>query len=172
MRQPFVSIPPISDNDTKTVITITIPTDGDQYGMVVDGGYLWPKISIMTYTDINNIDVNYKEWLGSLEFYKDDLDILSNRLTEVARKNTGSEALKGVEHFQNQFDIQRQHISDLQHRIKSSLRICAEDVKHHAGKVSTAAADSVKSIEQDISGFEKNIKELRHEYNSFLVKWM
>lgn len=126
----------------------------------------------MIYTDLSHIDTSHNEWLSSLEFYKDDIDILNNRLLEITKKNTGNEAREGIEHFQNQFDIQRQNISDLEHRIKANLRNCAEDIKYHAGKVSTVQADTAESLQNEMVNFEKWIKDLRDQYNSFLAKWM
>lgn len=126
----------------------------------------------MTYTDISRIDLNLNQLLNKLDFYKDDLDILSNRLKEVANKNTGPEASKGVEHFQNQFDIQRQNISDLQHRIRSSIHNCAEDVKNHNGKVSTTVSENIHALDTEVKDFEKNVEQLRDDYKKFLVKWM
>ncbi|PZR25508.1 MAG: hypothetical protein DI535_17620 [Citrobacter freundii] len=126
----------------------------------------------MTYTDINKIGISLNERLDTLEFYKDDLDILDNRLLEISRKNTGNEVLQRVEHFQNQFDLQRQNISDLQHKIRSATHSCSEDVKFHNGKVSTVVTDSLKTLDNEIGLFEKNMKTLRAEYNDFLAKWM
>lgn len=126
----------------------------------------------MTYTDISKIDINLNERLGTLEFYKDELDILSHRLLEVSGKNTDSEVQKNVEHFQNQFDIQRQNISDLQHQIRSGIHNCVEDIKFHAGKVSTAVTDKIRAINDEVLLFEKKMKELRTDYNRFLSKWM
>lgn len=126
----------------------------------------------MTYADISKIDINLNERIGTLEFYKDELDILSHRLLEVSGKNTDSEVQKSVEHFQNQFDIQRQNISDLQHQIRSGIHNCVEDIKFHAGKVSTTVTEKIRAINDEVLLFEKKMKELRTDYNRFLSKWM
>ena len=126
----------------------------------------------MRYTGIQNAEPKHSEWLKSLDFYKEDLDILINRLNEVAGKNNSKEAEIAIEHFENQFDIQRQNISDLQHRVKSNLHSCANDVQQHAGKVNELVAHDIKEIEQDMTDFEKAIKEFRKEFSLFLSKWM
>ena len=64
----------------------------------------------MSYTNASNLGVQHNEWLRKLEFYKEDLDILEKRLLEVSDKNTSTEARAGIEHFQNQFMIQRKNI--------------------------------------------------------------
>jgi len=126
----------------------------------------------MRYTDLQRTEAHHNEWLSSLDFYKEDLGILTTRLNEVAGKNTGEEAMINVERFENQFKIQQQNISDLEHRIKSNMHACAVEAKHHAGKVDEAVVKEIKTLERDMAGFEKNIKELRKDFNLFLAKWM
>lgn len=126
----------------------------------------------MHYTDMLKSGTKHNEWLKALDFYKEDLDILTNRLTEVAGKNTGQEAEVSIEHFENKFAIQRQVISDLQHRIQANEHSCAADIRQHAGKVNEITTADIKKIEKDVTSFENEIKELRKEFNVFLSRWM
>lgn len=126
----------------------------------------------MRYTDIQRTDPKHNEWLSSLDFYKEDLGILITRLNEVASKNTGKEALIDIEHFENQFEIQQQNISNLAHRIKSNEHACAVEVKQHAGKVDEEVVSEIKTIEKDMTAFENTIRNLRSDFNIFLSKWM
>jgi hypothetical protein len=126
----------------------------------------------MSYTNVSHLGTQQNEWMNSLEFYNKDLEILSKRLLEVAGKNTGEEAAKGIEHFQNQFIIQRRNISDLKHLITANHQQAAEDVKHHAGRVNETVVDTKETIGDDMASFEKRMKELRQEFNVFLSKWM
>lgn len=126
----------------------------------------------MSYTNISHLGNTQSEWMKSLDFYEKDLGILDKRLVEVARKNTGDEAAKGIEHFQNQFDIQLQNISDLKHRIQSNNHQAATDVKRHGGHINEQVVDNKEMIGTDMVTLEKTIKELRQEFNVFLSKWM
>lgn len=130
------------------------------------------KKLIMRYTDLQHAGAHYNEWLNSLGFYKEDLGILTTRLNEVAGKNTGDDAVKDVEHFENQFEIQQQNISNLEHRIRSNMHTSSVEIRHHAGKVDEAVAAEVKVLEREMAGFEKNIRQLRKDFNIFLSKWM
>ena len=67
---------------------------------------------------LTDLHEDHQEWLLALAFYKDELKSFNNRIGEVATANTATEVLQKVEHFQNQFDIQRQNISDLEHTIR------------------------------------------------------
>ena len=72
----------------------------------------------MSYTNVVNIAKGQAEWLKGLSFYEDEIYIMENRLAEVAMKNSSFEARQGVEHFQNQFVIQRNNIDELKHDIR------------------------------------------------------
>lgn len=126
----------------------------------------------MTYTDVRHLGTSSHEWISALDFYQEDLDILDSRLLEVAKKNTGKDVAVSIEHFQNQFSIQRQNISDLRHRIQGNNKQAARDVQLHANHVSSDVLSDKAVISGDMKRFEDTMKELRHAFNVFLSKWM
>lgn len=126
----------------------------------------------MSYVNIRHYGTTHHEWLNTLDFYQEDLDILDNRLLEVAGKNTSQDAGKGVEHFQNQFSIQQKNISDLRHRIRNNEKRAAGDVKAHANHIGLDVMSTKAIISDEMERFETNMKELRHEFHVFLSKWM
>jgi len=112
------------------------------------------------------------DYLNRLEFYTEEIAILKERLSEVTSKNTDKEVLKQVEHFQNQFIIQRNNIDELKHIIK----IHENELQMEVAKNPTAV-DHRKVIVDDktqdfMRYFEKNFNELRKEFNLFLRDWM
>jgi hypothetical protein len=126
----------------------------------------------MAYTNASNLGVEHGLWLGTLDFYEVELDIWEHRLAEVAEKNTDSEVKAGVEHFQNQFIVQRNNIDELKHTVNEHKHLVFEDAKHHAGHVESLRVDDHKKIGDSVRTFEKVISDLRHEFNTFLSKWM
>ncbi len=112
------------------------------------------------------------DYLNRLEFYTEEIAILKERLSEVTAKNTDKEVLKKVEHFQNQFIIQRNNIDELKHTIK----IHENELQMEVAKNPTAV-DHRKVIVDDktqdfMRYFEQNFNELRKEFNLFLRDWM
>jgi hypothetical protein len=112
------------------------------------------------------------DYLNRLEFYTEEIAILKERLSEVTAKNTDKEVLKQVEHFQNQFIIQRNNIDELKHTIK----IHENELQMEVAKNPTAV-DHRKVIVDDktqdfMRYFEQNFNELRKEFNLFLRDWM
>lgn len=126
----------------------------------------------MSYTDTSHCGTDHNDWLQAIEFYEKDLDILENRLSEVASKNTSHDAMAGVEHFQNQLIVQRNNIDELRHSINEHVEHVADDVKHHAGKIETIFVGEHDKMKDEFESFEKVVKELRKEFNEYLSKWM
>lgn len=126
----------------------------------------------MAHISVSHLSHEHTDWLRALDFYEDELDILENRLAEVAGKNNGREAMAGIEHFQNQFVIQRNNIDEIRHSINENLSKIAADVKVSAGHVDYELVEEHDSLREDYIGLEKVINELRHEFSRFLAKWM
>jgi len=112
------------------------------------------------------------DYLNRLEFYTEEIAILKERLSEVTSKNTDKEVLKQVEHFQNQFIIQRNNIDELKHIIK----IHENELQMEVAKNPTAVDHRKVSVDDNTQDFmryfEQNFNELRKEFNLFLRDWM
>ncbi|HVZ55364.1 MAG TPA: hypothetical protein VG870_01790 [Chitinophagaceae bacterium] len=126
----------------------------------------------MPYTAVSHIGHEHQDWLRALSFYKDELAILDRRLREVAIKNTQSEAAQGVEHFQNQFLIQRNNIDELSHRIREHYDKITSEAKITAGHVEKELVREHQALRDDYTGLERLLQELRHDFNRFLSKWL
>ncbi len=126
----------------------------------------------MSYNDAANYGAVHSEWLKKLDFYKTEIGILEKRLEEVNAKNTSLDARAGVEHFQNQFIVQRNNIDELKHIVNEHSHNAFEVAKEHAGKVNDHITDEHLKLEDDINQFEKIVNELRQEFNVYLTKWM
>ncbi len=121
---------------------------------------------------IYDLHEDHKEWTSKLDFYKDDIKILTHRLEEIASKNNTPEVLTEVERFQNQFIIQNNNIDQIKHMIT-----LVEDIIIKTIKENPVAADhkKMKNHEDErelVDSFEKNFNLLRTEFNIFSSKWM
>ena len=121
---------------------------------------------------IYQLHEEHKTWLNKLLFYKDELSIMTNRLSEVASKNTSSEVLALVDHFNNQLIIQKEQIDILNHDIKSHESYLEAAVRKNVNDIEHAKFSDHKKHRESIAVFEKIFKELREELIDFLSKWM
>ncbi|MEP7372766.1 MAG: hypothetical protein ABI675_05205 [Chitinophagaceae bacterium] len=126
----------------------------------------------MSYTTVTQIGTDHLEWLKKIDFYEEEFDILQKRLEEIVSKNNGREAMAGVEHFQNQFAIQRNNIDELRHSVNEHAGKVSADAKKHAGKMETGFVGEHKELKDRVRIFEKIVNDLRQEFNVFLAKWM
>lgn len=126
----------------------------------------------MSYTTIAHCGHDHLTWLKNIDFYDDELDTLENRLVEIVKKNNGQEAMAGVEHFQNQFIVQRNNIDELRHSIHEHEGFVAEDAKLHQGRMDKRREQEHDELKERVNSFEKVINDLRQEFNLFLAKWM
>ncbi len=126
----------------------------------------------MSYTNTSHCGNDHDQWLKSISFYDDDLDVLESRLTEIVKKNNVHDAMAGVEHFQNQFIIQRNNIYGLKHSINKHAVSVAADAQAHAGKMDHYFVDEHGNLKAQVESFEKVMNDLRHEFSLFLAKWM
>ena len=118
------------------------------------------------------MDNRHDEALRGLEFYKQDLIILQQRLQEVAEKNTALDVRRSIEHFQNQFIIQRNNIDELRHKVNEQVQLLSKDVQLHEGRVEKQLLEEEEQLDAEYRQLEKIINELRQEFNTFLSKWM
>ncbi len=114
----------------------------------------------------------HQDWLSRLEFYKEEIQILKERLQEITSKNNSLDVLVKVEHFQNQFIIQRNNIDELAHSIKVNEAKIVQEIKKNPVAVEHRKIDNHVKEEDFMIYFEKNFSELRAEYNRFSAEWM
>lgn len=121
---------------------------------------------------INQLHEEHKTWLNKLLFYKDELFIMENRISEIAEKNTSRDVRSLVDHFHNQIAIQKEQIDILNHDIKSHESFLELALRKNNTDVESDSLVDHKKHRESIAVFEKLFKELREELIDFLSKWM
>lgn len=125
----------------------------------------------------NHVNLKYiknlnNEGLRGIEFYRQELDILQERLQEVAADNSADEVQKQVEHFQNQFLIHGNFLKELEHDIHVNDQDIEAELSLNDNTVSAAVAAEHSRIKERYVQEEKIFNDLRHEFNRFAADWM
>ena len=121
---------------------------------------------------ITHISNEHNDWLRSLDFYKQEIGILKNRLEEVAGKNTENTVAAQIEHFQNQFIIQTDNIDTLRHNINENLSKISTQAEAGVGYVEKELAEEHNKHRDSFMSTEHTINGLRHDFNRFAAQWM
>jgi uncharacterized membrane protein len=126
----------------------------------------------MSHTNINNVGNDHSFWRKGLDFYIDEIDLMESRLAEIASKNTSFEARQGIEHFQNQFIVQRNNSDELNHDINIYVQKLGTDSQQHAGRVDSVLVEEHHLLQEKYEQYEKIMNGIRHEFKNYLAKWM
>lgn len=121
---------------------------------------------------VSDLHYEHQLWLNELKFFKEELVILEHRLGEIISKNTGNEAEVGVESFQNRFELQKEHISEIKHRIKKHEQFLANYAKDHPIAVDHVHFTDHTDIREQFERFRDLYAEMKYDFNRFAVKWM
>lgn len=119
-------------------------------------------------TTLNHLHHQNADWLRELDFYKQEVALLTERLEEVASANTSMKVGQNVEHFQNKFIILKEQLDVLNHDIKlkeEALQLVIKTKPEHIDEKS-ALPDDV--TQKRINDFMKNMADTRFEFNRFL----
>ncbi len=115
---------------------------------------------------------DHETWLNKLAFYKDEIQTMQNRISEIDKKNTSKEVRSFVEHFQNQLIVQKEQIDILKHEINSHERSIEEKANKKAVANESKKFQDHSTQRNNVESFEKNFNDLRKELIHFLSKWM
>jgi hypothetical protein len=113
-----------------------------------------------------------KEWANNLAFYKDEIRVMEHRLEEIVSKNTSTEVLAKLEHFQNQLIIQKDQISKLSHELNLDNDKISAEVRKNSTALSHRSISDHTAIREEMNAFERLFNELKTDLYAHLSKWM
>jgi predicted nucleic acid-binding Zn-ribbon protein len=121
-------------------------------------------------TSISTLHHQGTDWLRELEFYKEEIAILTTRLEEVASKNTNKEVLAQVEHFQNKFIMLREQLDILKHDVNQRNEEVTELAKTRPEHINERFGTVNDKLLERMKDFAHSIADTRFEFNAFLSK--
>jgi hypothetical protein len=113
-----------------------------------------------------------KEFLSKIDFFKDKIQFLQNRLDEVTAKNNNKEFLIEVEHFQNQLIIQKNNIDEIRHQVVLDEDRLVKEVAKNEIAVEHRSTTFHQKEKESFEQIEKMFNELNHKMTLFFTKWL
>lgn len=121
---------------------------------------------------LDDLHFEHQLWLSEAKFYTDELAIYQKRLEEVASKNSGSEAKIQIEHFQNQFIIQKEQLDILSHEAVIHEQWLANYAKENPVAVDHHLFADHQATHAKINTFREIYADLKVEFNRFIADRM
>jgi hypothetical protein len=127
----------------------------------------------MSKVNISHVSNMHSQWLRILNFYQTEIGFLREILTEIAGKYTGNEVAKEVEHFENQFTIQKDNMDILVHDIHANVTTISEEAEaSSAGYINGKLLEEHTTLGERTESEEKAVMELILSFRKFAAKWM
>ncbi len=114
---------------------------------------------------------NDLKWKKALQFYKEEIILMRNRLSEVSSKNTSKEIRMVISHFENQFIINSELIDELAHEINLREDKISAELKSNPVAYEHRVMEYSK-LNGKIEIFEKLFAQMKIALNKFLSEIM
>ena len=123
----------------------------------------------MVTTDIAQFSEECNTWREALRSQREEFTRMKNELQQAAAHITSKEALKDVEHYENQFDIQLANIHDLKQSIKAHERKLRMETTSPEGQVSDETLAEHENLFDSFQHLEHHLQEVSDEFDHFVA---
>ena len=121
---------------------------------------------------LSDLHFEHELWAMEVKFYRDELKLYQKWLEEVAAKNTHVEVLKQVEHFQNQFFIQKNQLNVLKHQIKTHEHWLSGYAAEHPVAINHVTFADHAVMRENVKTSKKLFEDLKTEFKRFIEEKM
>jgi hypothetical protein len=122
----------------------------------------------MVTTDVAQLSRECNAWRETLRSDKATVSELDTRLQEMAGKQSTEEVLIEIDHFHNQFYIQKLNIHDLKHAIRSHQQQIDAEMKLHQGQVNDDTINDHERLYDNFQQLEHTLKDLKDDFAVFI----
>ncbi|MBS1765125.1 MAG: hypothetical protein JSS90_09185 [Bacteroidetes bacterium] len=119
-----------------------------------------------TIEQLQDMLAEHKEWQAKINFYRSEIEQMKQTLSSTLNAESNQYNMPHVEHFQNQFILQKDVLDNMRH-----------DFKQHENKIESHSSKPVLNLagmhlneREKLVSYEKIFKDLREEFQSFIHK--
>ena len=121
---------------------------------------------------LSHLHLVCEDWKRELLFMQDEIPVLKSRLSEVVSKNTATDVLKEVEHFENKFNILRLHLDELLHDVNLKMNAIQSQAISKPNYISVKMVESDAQLEDLMHTNALDFYDTKKTYYKFLSKVM
>ena len=121
---------------------------------------------------LEDLHFEHLAWVRQFDFCKGELEFYKERLGEVTQRNTDKDILREVEHFQNQFTVQRDVIDRFLHTINLHEDALEQDASEQPVASDHRLHHDHAAEREQFETFERLYTELRKDFMEHLRRWM
>jgi len=125
---------------------------------------------------LSDLHFSFKLWANEMAFFNQEIALFEGYLAEIAKRWSDQEVLAELEHFQNQFIVQREQAELLAHDIKifqQNMSVFAKDnesaIEH---KYFDSKANETAKVAERVETYKSIYAAHKKEFRKFLSKYM
>ena len=118
------------------------------------------------------LHTEHSEWMKKLLFYEDELNVMLRRLAEIADRNTKTEVMARLEHFQNLMIVQKEQLDILKHGIREHEQGLADEVRRWPVASDHRKFPDHEDQRERMLRYGQLFEEMRTEFKYFVSEWM
>ncbi len=124
---------------------------------------------IINNKSIRELHFDHELWLAEMTFWKQEIDILDKYLAAVIVSLSDTDSRGEVDHFQNQFFIQRNFINSLKNDVKAQEKLISQlELDINNRMLQQKKADDEYEIRDKMLTNEKLYNELKLSFKKWL----
>lgn len=125
------------------------------------------------YNHVSNLRSEHTSWLRGLEFYHNELITLKDRLKEVTDENLKQEETQSaLGNYKKTFERQSNDLNNLKADILNNYDLIREDLETKGMHVGNSTLAETDSLRNRYIGLEKEVNDMRHNFNRFFCDHM
>ena len=109
-------------------------------------------------------------WERALNFYKQENNFLKTRLSQVVDNNTDRDFVAMAEQFHNRFLFTDEYIKELCQDIRLQIELIKKIIPGE--QLQENVMNRQQKLRNEMEKFEKDISELKNEFNKMLVSYI
>ena len=120
---------------------------------------------------VKDLSFDHELWDNEMKFYRNELEIFEHRLEQDVVRLTDKEALRQLEHFQNQFIRQNEVLDILNKRVRKNRKNVARAsvnggiaIDHMVVKNYVGLRDEFETFEKIYYDLKRKFVDLNHKY--------
>lgn len=116
---------------------------------------------------VKDLSFDHELWDNEMKFYRNELEIFDHRLEQDVVRLSEKEALRKLEHFQNQFIRQNEVLDILNKRVRQNRKSITRNSVEGEIKENNDAITEYNSLREEFETFEKIYADLKRDFLNF-----
>jgi hypothetical protein len=116
---------------------------------------------------VKDLSFDHELWDNEMKFYRNELEIFDHRLEQDVLRLVEKEALRKLEHFQNQFIRQNEVLDILNKRVRQNRKGITRNSNEGEIKNNEGIITEYNNLRDEFEIFEKIYSDLKRDFLNF-----